>query len=108
MHDRQGASCHDQTTIPFARERTDAAFDLACVSDAHWVQFHPQLWATDWIAPNWPLPAATAASRSTTTRVTLGTICLSSSSHFPLMPYSYKRKPVTLPPGRARLSTTRA
>src|SRR5262249_1311212 len=39
MHDRQGASCHDQTTIPFARERTDAAFDLACVADAHWMQF---------------------------------------------------------------------
>jgi hypothetical protein len=30
---------------------------------------------------------------------------LSSSSHFPLMLYSKFMKPVTLPPGRARLST---
>ena len=30
---------------------------------------------------------------------------LSSSSHFPLMPYSNVVKPVVLPPGRARLST---
>ena len=61
--------------------------------------------ATDWIAPNWPAPAAMAGSRMTATRVTPGAICLSSSSHFPLMPYSNRVKPVALPPGRARLST---
>src|SRR5262249_2626073 len=36
---------------------------------------------------------------------TCGAISLSSSNHFALMPYSYRVKPVTLPPGRARLST---
>ena len=41
----------------------------------------------------------------TAARVTLGAICLSSSSHFPLMPYSNGVNPVALPPGRARLST---
>ena len=46
-----------------------------------------------------------AGSRRTATRVTPGAICLSSSSHFPLMPYSNCVKPVALPPGRARLST---
>jgi hypothetical protein len=61
--------------------------------------------AADWIAPNWPVPAAMAGSRSTATRVTRGAISLSSSNHFPLMPYSNKVKPVALPPGRARLST---
>src|SRR5262249_48116817 len=46
-----------------------------------------------------------AGSRSTATRDTLGAISLRSSSHFTPMPYSYKTKPVALPPGRARLST---
>jgi hypothetical protein len=46
-----------------------------------------------------------AASRKTATRVTGGAISLSSSSHFPLRLYSNVRKPVTLPPGLARLST---
>ena len=57
------------------------------------------------MAPNWPIPAAMAESRRTAARVTRGAICLSSSSHFPLMPYSNSMKPVALPPGRARLST---
>jgi hypothetical protein len=35
----------------------------------------------------------------------LGAICLSSSSHFPLMLYSNAKNPVALPPGRAKLST---
>ena len=61
--------------------------------------------ATAWIAPNWPLPEATVGSRRTATRVTLGAICLSSSSHLPLMPYSRFANPVALPPGRARLAT---
>ena len=46
--------------------------------------------ATDWIAPNWPLPAVMSGSRRTAARVTRGAISLSSSSHFPLMPYSDK------------------
>ena len=44
--------------------------------------------ATDWMAANWPIPAVMAGSRRTAARVTPGAICLSSSSHFPLMPYS--------------------
>src|SRR5262245_14108401 len=61
--------------------------------------------ATDWIAPNWPAPAAILGSRMTPTLVTRGAICLSSSNHFPLKPYSKAVKPVALVPGRARLST---
>jgi hypothetical protein len=41
----------------------------------------------------------------TATRVTLGAISLSSSSHFPLRLNSDAAKPVALPPGRARLAT---
>src|SRR6516165_8266411 len=61
--------------------------------------------AAVWIAPHWPIPEAMVASRMTAARVTCGAISLSSSNHFAPMPYSYSIKPVTLPPGRARLST---
>ena len=44
------------------------------------------------MAPNWPIPPAMAESRRTATRVTPGAICLSSSSHFALMPYSNSMK----------------
>ena len=57
------------------------------------------------MAPNWPVPAASAASRKTPTLVNPGAICFSSSSHFAAIPYSNRMKPVALPPGRARLST---
>jgi putative ABC transport system substrate-binding protein len=40
------------------------------------------------------------------TRVTPGAICLRSSSHFPAMLNSADMKPVALPPGRAKLSTS--
>ena len=40
------------------------------------------------MAANWPIPAVMAGSRRTATRVTLGAISLSSSSHFPPMLYS--------------------
>ena len=49
-----------------------------------------------------------AGSRRTAARVTPGAICLSSSSHLPLKPYSNEIKPVALPPGLARLSTKAA
>src|SRR5262249_14847537 len=61
--------------------------------------------ATAWMAPSWPLPEACLESRNTATRVRPGAISLSSSNHFPPMPYSVKLNPVALPPGRARLST---
>ena len=61
--------------------------------------------ATDWITANWPIPAEMVASRSTAARVMPGAISLSNSSHFALRLYSNCMKPVTLPPGRAKLST---
>src|SRR4051794_10664981 len=61
--------------------------------------------AMDWIATHWPIPAGSAASRKTAARVTPGAASFSNSRYFPLMPYSNVVKPVTLPPGRARLST---
>src|SRR6516164_446030 len=57
------------------------------------------------MAPYCPLPEATLRFRMTAACLTWGAICLSSSSHFPLIPYSADAKPVALPPGRARLST---
>src|SRR6516225_730614 len=52
--------------------------------------------------PNWAGPVDVSGSPSTATRFTSGAICLSSSSHFPLMLYSNSMKPVALPPGLAR------
>ncbi len=60
--------------------------------------------ATDWITAYWPIPAE-AGSRRTAARVTLGAICLRSSSHLPHKLYSNVMNPVALPPGRARLLT---
>jgi hypothetical protein len=42
---------------------------------------------------------------SIATRAMRGAICLSSSSHLPAIVGSVKMKPVTLPPGRAKLAT---
>lgn len=55
------------------------------------------------MTPSWAIPVGMPASRSTAARVRVGTICLSNSNHFPLIEYSNAMKPVTLPPGRARL-----
>src|SRR6516165_7754788 len=57
------------------------------------------------MAPNWAIPAGLAESRRTAARVRPGAICLRISSHLPLKPYSKIVKPVTFPPGLARLST---
>ena len=64
--------------------------------------------AAAWIAPNCPGPEATKDSRRTATRVTFGAISLSNSNHFPPIEYSKLVKPVTLPPGRARLDVAGA
>src|SRR5271166_1771339 len=61
--------------------------------------------AAVWIAANPPDPAGTEGSRTTATRVTLGAISLSNSSNLALKLNSNAVKPVTLPPGRARLAT---
>ena len=82
-------------------------------SSKHLNQVHEtvlwELWLTscdgDWQKENWPIPVGMAGSRRTATRVTPGAICLSSSNHFPARLYSNGVKPVTLPPGRAKLST---
>ena len=61
--------------------------------------------ATAWIAASWPIETGLVGSRRIAARATLGAICFSSPSHLPLMPYSTVIKPVTLPPGRAKLAT---
>src|SRR5262245_3765159 len=65
----------------------------------------PSAGPTEATAANCPAPDRIAGSRTTAARVTPVATCLSSSSHFPLVPYSNARKPVMLPPGRAMLST---
>src|SRR6516165_10554042 len=61
--------------------------------------------ATVAMAANWLVPEPCEASRRIATRVTLGAVSLSNSSHLAAMLYSVLMKPVTLPPGRAKPST---
>src|SRR5256885_8048206 len=51
------------------------------------------------------MPAGLAESRRTAARMRRGAISFSSSSHLPLKLYSKIMNPVTLPPGRASVST---
>ena len=65
--------------------------------------------ATACIAANCPTPVVVDVITKDRRRASRrAPICLSSSSHFPLMPYSNRMKPVALPPGRARLMTNPA
>jgi hypothetical protein len=65
----------------------------------------PSELAAAWMTANWLVPVPNAGSRRTAARITPGAICLSISGHFPLRLNSNCEKPVTLPPGRAKLST---
>ena len=105
MSCRQCARRHDQTAIRHARERGDVALDLAGIAQIDRTDLHSERRRHRLDDANWPSPAAMAGSRRTATRVMLGAISFSSSSHFPPRLYSNCMKPVTLPPGRARLST---
>src|SRR5215831_9361428 len=60
------------------------------------------------MALNWAMPAGLPESRRTAALVTLGAICLRSSSHLPLKAYSKIMKPVTFLPCLAKLSTNPA
>src|SRR5215213_2271640 len=48
----------------------------------------PKVGEASWMALHWPAPAVIAGSRTTPTRVTPDATSLSSSSHFPPIPYS--------------------
>src|SRR5262249_37641814 len=65
----------------------------------------PRVGPPDWITRYWPIPAGIVGSQRTAARVTLGAICLRSSSHLPLKLYSNCMKPDAFPPGCDRLST---
>ena len=105
MLDRRRARRHDQAAIRGLCEGRDGALDSDASPTPTGRNSTPTDGAKAWMAPNCPLPRASAASRNTAARVTRGEISLSSSSHFPSMLYSNGIKPVALPPGRARFST---
>src|SRR5262245_32940015 len=97
--------CYDQTAVRSAREGRDPVLDLVGVPRIDGLTCTPSEGARAWMALNWAGPVGMAGSRRTATCATPGASSLSSSSHFPLMLYSYSMKPVALPPGRAKLST---
>src|SRR5262249_60524825 len=61
--------------------------------------------ATDWITAYWPIPAGIVGAQRIAARVTLGAICLRSSTHLPLKLYLNCMKPEAFPPGCDRLAT---
>ena len=105
MNQRQRARRHDQATIRHARERHDAALDLVGIAHVDRGQLYPNEGATAWIAANWPIPVAISGSRRTATRVDVRRDLLEQLQPFPARAVFEARKPVTLPPGRAKLST---
>ena len=105
MNAASRARRHDQAAIRRAREGRDGALDLAASRTLTGLYFHPERRRHGLDDAKLPSPADVAASRRTAARVTPGAISLSSSSHFPLRLNSKDMKPVTLPPGRAKLST---
>src|SRR6516164_3554377 len=104
MNDRQRAPRQDYASVRGAREGRNSALDLAGIAHVDRTQLNTERWRHRLERAHWPVPEAIATSRMTAARVTRGAISLSSSSHFAPMPYSNPRNPVTLPPGRARLS----
>src|SRR5262245_37301385 len=106
MNDRQCARRHDQTAICETRKRGYGSLDFARIAyiNGAYIQAERGRQSLDDSELSNPR-AGMAGSRSTAARITLGAISFNKSNHFPLKLYSNDIKPVTLPPGRARLST---
>ena len=106
MNGRQRARRHDQAAIG---SRANAAMarsisDASRTSSGHHLDAERRR-ARPGSRRTGRCRMATAGIAKRLPPVSRGGICLSSSSHFPLILYSNCVKPVTLPPGRARLST---
>src|SRR6516164_6289956 len=105
MDRRQRARRHDQPAILGSRKGRDRSLDLARVAQVDWSYIYAGRCGHRLNYRKLADPGGIAGSHSTITRVRLGAISLSNSSHFPLKPYSNCMKPVALPPGCDRLST---
>src|SRR5262245_59875371 len=106
MKHRDRAPQHDQTAVRARANSMTAPSISGAFPPPIELNTIPSDGATYWSTANCEIPAGRVGSRSTATRVTRGAISLSSSSHFPLVPYSIDVKPVALPPGRAAIATT--
>src|SRR5262245_932630 len=108
MNHRQPAPGQDQAAIGRAREGRDAPFDVGRV--AHVDRAHIDRERGRRGLDGTPLAHASGyggiANNCCSRHVWRDR--LSSSNHLPPMPNSYGVNPVTLPPGRARLSTNPA
>ena len=106
MNVRQRAPRNNQAAIRGACEGRHGALNLARVAHVDRDHLHPERLA---LQSGWRRTGRSRQLRwdhaGLPLRVTPGAICLSSSSHFALRPYSKFVNPVALPPGRARLST---
>ena len=103
MNLRRPARRHDQAAIWGARE-VSTARSISPPSRKLTGVTSTRATAPAWMTANWPIPERWQRRKDRRPRHA-GAISFSSSSHFPLKPYSNPIKPVALPPGRARLST---
>ena len=85
---QRGRSVRAHNSIWRAYEFRNAALDLARITHVECSYSSPSGDAAAWMTPNIAPPVGVVVSRKTATRVTLGEICLSNSSHFPPMLYS--------------------
>ena len=92
MRVRSRTRRHDQTAIRGAREGRDGALDFGGVAHVDRADLHPERRRHGLDNGKLAVPGAWLGSRRTATRVTLGAISLSSSSHFPPKPYSKLHK----------------
>src|SRR5215213_5612151 len=92
----EGRQLPERAKAATARSRSGTSCKLIGLTS------RPNVGEASWMALHWPAPAVIAGSRTTPTRVTPDATSLSSSSHFPPIPYSKLANPVALPPGRAK------
>src|SRR5262249_31796016 len=114
---RQRASRQNQTAIRGAREGRDSVLDVADIVHVDRAHLHPKRRRRRLDGAPLADPAGyggggedrhtgDAPRRPPDARPpTPAAVCLASSTHFALVAYSNRMKPVALPPGRARLLT---
>src|SRR5262245_55552875 len=100
--------CHNQATVCYACKGRNAALYFDGLAYVDWPNVDADCGRRR--LDNNELSNSRRYARITkpAARVTLGAISFNNSSHFPLRLYSNCMKPVTLPPGCARLSTNPA
>jgi hypothetical protein len=90
VNDRRRARHHDQPGVRFACEWDERSLDISGVARVDWRQLDAKQWRDRLDCGKLTMEAMIVGPRSTAARVVRGTICLSGSSHFALIPYQQR------------------